>query len=61
MLLDGYDLKKLPLVERKQILQSLLPESDIIKYSDSFDDGIALYDQMKKISMEGIVAIKMLS
>ena len=33
--LDGYDLTNLPLVERKKILQTILPEDhDVIKYSD---------------------------
>jgi bifunctional non-homologous end joining protein LigD len=51
--LDGYDLKELPLTEQKKILKSLLKKNKVLQYSDSFDDGEALYDLvLKKISKE---------
>ena len=56
--LDGYSLLELSLVNRKKILKQLLEGNDIIRYSESFDDGPALYDQMLKLNMEGIVAKK---
>ena len=56
--LDGYSLLKLPLVDRKKILKQLLEGNDVIRYSESFEDGPALYDQMLKLNMEGIVAKK---
>jgi bifunctional non-homologous end joining protein LigD len=55
---NGYSLRDLSLLQRKEILQQLLPESEVIRYSDHFDDGIALYDQVEKMKMEGIVAKK---
>jgi len=56
--LDGYSLLELPLTERKEILKNLLEGNEIIRYSESFDDGEALYDQMLNLNLEGIVAKK---
>ena len=54
--MDGYDLKNLRLTERKQILENILSGNKIIRFSDSFEDGQALYEQMVQKNMEGIVA-----
>lgn len=55
--LDGKNLKTLKLIERKEILKELLPENDIIKYCDHVEgEGIALFEQAKKIKLEGIIA-----
>ena len=54
--IDGYNLEDLALTERKQILESLLAGNEVIRYSDSFDDGAALYKQVLDRNMEGIVA-----
>jgi bifunctional non-homologous end joining protein LigD len=54
--LNGYDLKTLPLVTRKQILKQVVGDSEILKFSESFDDGDQLYEQMLKLDLEGIVA-----
>ena len=54
--LDGYDLKELPLVQRKQILELLLKGNKVLRYSDSFDEGRVLYDWVIEKNMEGIVA-----
>jgi len=54
--LDGYDLKKLPLTDRKEILRQLLKGNKILRYSESFDDGPELYEQVVQKNMEGIVA-----
>ncbi len=56
--LDGHDLRGLPLTERKQILSAIIGEQDVLKLSESFDDGHALYDQMINMHLEGIVAKK---
>ncbi len=53
--LNNKNLMNLPLTERKEILKNLLQENDVIKYSDSFTDGIALYEQAQKLELEGIV------
>jgi bifunctional non-homologous end joining protein LigD len=54
--LDGYDLKKLRLTERKEILKQILKGNRILRYSESFEDGPALYEQVIQKNMEGIVA-----
>jgi len=54
--LDGYDLKGLTLLERKLILQQLLPQNDMVKYADHFEDGVGLWDQAQEMELEGIVA-----
>ena len=44
--LNGKDLTKLKLIERKELLKSILPESDIIKYCDHVEvEGIALFER----------------
>lgn len=55
--LKGKDLTKLKLIERKEILRGLLPENNIIKYCDHVEgEGTALFEQAKKINLEGIIA-----
>jgi bifunctional non-homologous end joining protein LigD len=54
--LDGYNLMSLPLVERKKILEELIKGNDVLKFSDSFDDGVGLYEMMLEKNLEGIVA-----
>ncbi len=56
--LDGYDLTSLPLVERKNILQELLGDNDILRYSEHYEDGPGLYEQMLELNLEGIVGKK---
>ena len=56
--LDGYDLQNLSLKERKDILKGLVAESVILRYSESFDDGQALYQKCLDLDLEGIVAKK---
>jgi len=55
--LDGKSLEDRPLLERKEILKELLPESDLIKYCDHVaGKGIAFFDAAKKQKLEGIIA-----
>jgi bifunctional non-homologous end joining protein LigD len=54
--LDGHDLKELPLHQRKEILKNIVEDSKVLKFSESFDDGLALFEEMKKLNIEGIVA-----
>ncbi|MHA4842958.1 DNA ligase D [Flavitalea antarctica] len=56
--LDGYDLKTLSLIQRKQILSDLLGENDVLRFSESFNDGHSLYEQALESNLEGIVAKK---
>src|SRR5213594_3782413 len=55
----GYDLRKLPLVKRKEILQKVLPRTGPLRYSEHFEkNGEALYEQVVKLGLEGIMAKK---
>lgn len=56
--IDGYDTTGLPLSSRKELLKEILPESNIIKFSAAFSDGVALYNTVKEQGLEGIVAKK---
>lgn len=54
--LDGYDLRKAPLIERKSLLRSLVAKSDIL-FSESFEtDGAAMFKEACKMGLEGVVS-----
>jgi bifunctional non-homologous end joining protein LigD len=54
--LNGSDLRKLPLVERKTALRQLL-EGTEIRYSESFEvEGAAMFKQACAMGLEGIVS-----
>ena len=54
--LNGYDLRKLPLVERKAHLKKLIAKTDI-QYSESFEtDGREIYAHACKVGLEGVVS-----
>ncbi|MDB5515205.1 MAG: hypothetical protein JWQ17_1963 [Tardiphaga sp.] len=54
--LDGYDLRKLPLLERKAQLKRLIGKT-AIQFSDSFDvDGPAMFKHACGIGLEGVVS-----
>jgi bifunctional non-homologous end joining protein LigD len=56
--LDGYDLTKIPLIERKRILKEVLPEDDeILKYSDHVvGSGKEFFQVAVSKGLEGIMA-----
>jgi bifunctional non-homologous end joining protein LigD len=58
--LDGYDLTKIPLIERKRILKDLIPEEDaILKYSDHVvGSGKEFFQAAVAQGLEGIMAKK---
>jgi bifunctional non-homologous end joining protein LigD len=54
--LNGYDLRKLPLVERKAQLKKLIAETDI-QFSESFEvDGPDVFAHACKVGLEGVVS-----
>lgn len=55
---DGNDLRRLPLHERKSILQETVESRDSVYVVSDFDDGNALFAAMKEKNMEGIVSKK---
>jgi bifunctional non-homologous end joining protein LigD len=55
---DVHDLREMPLIERKKVLQSVIPANSIIRYSDHIETKGILFNEMKKKGLEGIVAKK---
>jgi len=54
--LNGYDLRKLPLVERKAHLKKLIAGTNI-QFSESFEgDGREIFKHAAKVGLEGIVS-----
>jgi bifunctional non-homologous end joining protein LigD len=57
--LDGYDLRKLPLEERKKKLLSIIVAGDALRYSDHYEQqGKALFKVAEQKGLEGILAKK---
>jgi bifunctional non-homologous end joining protein LigD len=53
--LNGYDLRKLPLVERKALLKKIISGTDI-QFSESFEvDGKEMHEHVCKTGLEGFV------
>src|SRR6266576_447078 len=56
---EGYDVRPLPLEKRKALLEQIVPRVGPIKYIEHFEkDGEALYEQVVKLGLEGVVAKK---
>jgi bifunctional non-homologous end joining protein LigD len=54
---EDFDLRGLPLSERKSVLRRVVPPTGVIRFLDHFaDDGEVLYQQVQKLGLEGIVA-----
>jgi bifunctional non-homologous end joining protein LigD len=54
--LNGYDVRKLPLIERKALLKKIIAETDI-QFSESFEvDGREMYRHACKTGLEGVVS-----
>jgi bifunctional non-homologous end joining protein LigD len=56
--LDGYDLRRVALEQRKQALSKIVSPGELVRYSDHFPQGLALFDVAKKKGLEGILAKK---
>lgn len=55
--LNGYNLMDLPLLERKNILQQVLPEHPMIRYSDHVvEAGTQFFEAATSQGLEGIIA-----
>jgi len=54
--LDGQDLRKRTLLERKAALETVLARCPRIKFASHIEDkGEAFYDQVSQLALEGIV------
>ncbi len=56
--LDGYDLRRVALEQRKQTLSQIVVPNALVRYSDHFPQGLALFDLAKQKGLEGILAKK---
>jgi bifunctional non-homologous end joining protein LigD len=57
--LDGYDLRRVNLEDRKRVLQSIVASGDSLRYSDHYEEqGKALFNVAKEKGLEGILAKK---
>jgi bifunctional non-homologous end joining protein LigD len=55
----GYNIESLPVIERKSLLKSLIPDIENIFYCDHIEEkGIDLFNQAKLIGLEGVIAKK---
>jgi bifunctional non-homologous end joining protein LigD len=57
--LDGYDLRRVALDDRKRALRQILPSGELVRYSDhQAGQGVALFQAAKQKGLEGILAKK---
>ena len=54
---EGYDLRGLPLLERKRLLREVLPTTGPVRYSDHIaEQGEAMFERAVGLGLEGVVA-----
>jgi bifunctional non-homologous end joining protein LigD len=57
LFINQYDITKLKLTERKEQLKKIVTDSNsVLRYSEHFEDGVKLFEEIKKLGLEGIVA-----
>jgi bifunctional non-homologous end joining protein LigD len=60
--LNGHDISGLSLLERKELLQKIIPKNEVIKYSDHIlESGKSFFRVSKEKNLEGIIAKKITS
>ncbi len=53
---QGFDLRPLPLVERKRLLREILPPAGALRYADHVEkEGEVFYEQLMRMQLEGMV------
>ena len=56
---EGFDLRPLPLVERKRLLQEVLPKAGPVRFLDHVpEQGEAFYAEVGRLKLEGLIAKK---
>ncbi len=59
LMLDGNDIKHLPLTDRKELLKSVLPKNEVIRFSDHvLEGGTDFFNAAVQKNLEGIMAKK---
>jgi bifunctional non-homologous end joining protein LigD len=57
--LDGYDLRRVTLEDRKRVLKEILKPGELVRFSDHYPgQGVALFEVAKQKGLEGILAKK---
>ena len=57
--LNGYNLTQAPLLERRKVLQQIIPKSDFLRLSENFAvTGTEFFELADKMGLEGIIAKK---
>ena len=54
--LDGYDLHGVSLLERKRLLAQIVRANELLRYSEDFPQGVALFAAARQQGLEGILA-----
>ena len=55
--LNGYDLRQVPLIERKKLLESILTPTGVLRYSEHFPGaGDAMLEAARETGIEGLMA-----
>jgi len=54
--LDGESYIQRPLIQRKEMLLHAISKIEILTYNDDFENGVGLYERLKEMGMEGVVA-----
>jgi len=54
--LDGHDLRRIPLEQRKDLLTQIITAGGPVRFSDHFTQGVALFGAAKQKGLEGILA-----
>jgi bifunctional non-homologous end joining protein LigD len=54
---EGFDLRPLPLAERKRLLQAILPRAGPVRFLDHVEgQGEAFYGEVSRLRLEGLIA-----
>jgi len=54
---EGFDLRGLPLIRRKELLRDVLPRTGPLRYSDHVvSHGVALFERVRAMGLEGLIA-----
>jgi bifunctional non-homologous end joining protein LigD len=57
LFLDGKDMRRKPLLERKALLKQVLPSNSLLRYSKHIKaKGTALFKKAKQAGLEGVMA-----
>jgi len=54
--LDGHDLRGVPLVERRKLLESVFKPGPLVRLSQAFDEGAHLLEAAREQGLEGVLA-----